>query len=583
MKRNLMLLSLTVSLVSCVSQGQTPQPLPNCPAVNTTITSIPVIQGTEAASKMAGETVTLRGIVTADFQRADQLKGFYLQDATGDKNPATSDGIFVFTSTLTDSNDVKVGDYVQLSGVVKEFKSGADTLTEIDPVNALSVCGTTTVPAATPLALPVTQKTDLEQYEGMLVTFTNPLTVTEVYGLGRYGELSLSASGRLFTPTNGNTTSTAQQNALRRIQLDDASNVQNPATIPYLNDQKTRRVGDQVKNLTGILTYGFDLYRIQPTQPVVFEDTNPRTAAPKAVGGTLKVSSFNVLNYFTEFGQRGANNQAEFDRQKAKIVAAIKAIDADILGLTEIQNNGDTALKDLVGGLNSAYGAETYAAIETGTVGTDAIKVAIIYKPAKVTPSGNFEIDNSPVYSRPPVAQTFQQVGTDEKFTYIINHFKSKSCSNATGKDLDQGDGQSCYNETRVNQAKALLQFINTLKTTDPDVLVMGDLNAYGLEDPIKTLEAGGLESLNKRIPAEDRYSYVFSGETGYLDHAMSSESLKDNVTGITEWHINSDEPIVLDYNTEFKTAEQIADLYAPTPYRSSDHDPVVVGLDLNK
>ncbi|GGJ41700.1 ExeM/NucH family extracellular endonuclease [Deinococcus roseus] len=557
--------------------------LPACSSTPASLTTIPAVQGSGATSPVVGQTVAVRGVVTGDFQAANQLKGFYLQDIPGDGDTSTSDGIFVYTNTLTASNDVKVGDYVQLTGLVKEFKSSTLTLTELDSVTGLSICGTTSVPAATPVALPVAATTDLEKHEGMLITFSGPLTVTEVYGLGRYGELSLSAGGRLFNPTNGNEASTAQQNTLRRIQLDDGSTVQNPASIPYLNDQKTRRVGDRVTSLTGNLTYGFDLYRIQPTQPVVFEDANPRTAAPRAVGGTLKVSSFNVLNYFTEFNKRGANNQTEFDRQKAKIVAAIKAIDADILGLTEIQNNGDTALNDLVSGLNAAYGSNVYAAVPTGTVGTDEIKVAIIYKPAKVSLSGNFVIDTNAVYSRPPIAQMFQEVSSGEKFTFVINHFKSKGCSNATGLDQDQNDGQSCYNQTRVNQANALLQFIGTLKATDTDVLVMGDLNAYGLEDPIKALEAGGLESLNKRIPSEDRYSYVFNGETGYLDHALSSSTLSDNITGVTEWHINSDEPIVLDYNTEFKTAAQIADLYSPTPYRSSDHDPVVVGLDLSK
>ncbi|MGE5603330.1 MAG: hypothetical protein ACM30E_09780, partial [Nitrososphaerales archaeon] len=96
-------------------------------------------------------------------------------------------------------------------------------------------------------------------------------------------------------------------------------------------------------------------------------------------------------------------------------------------------------------------------------------------------------------------------------------------------------------------------------------------------EDPIVSLTGGGLQNLLGRVPAAERYTYVFDGEAGYLDQALATASLGRQVAGVTIWHINADEPSVLDYNTEFKTQ----DLYAPTPYRSSDHDPVVVGLRL--
>jgi uncharacterized protein len=118
---------------------------------------------------------------------------------------------------------------------------------------------------------------------------------------------------------------------------------------------------------------------------------------------------------------------------------------------------------------------------------------------------------------------------------------------------------------------------VRTLAAGDPDILVLGDLNAYGAEDPIVSLTGGGLQNLLLRVPAAERYSYVFDGEAGYLDQALATASLARQVAGVTIWHINADEPSVLDYNTEFKAQ----DLYAPTPYRSSDHDPAVVGLRL--
>jgi predicted extracellular nuclease len=109
-------------------------------------------------------------------------------------------------------------------------------------------------------------------------------------------------------------------------------------------------------------------------------------------------------------------------------------------------------------------------------------------------------------------------------------------------------------------------------------MLVIGDLNSYGQEDPIDTLVSGGLvNQLAKYVPLAERYSYVFDGQSGYLDHALATGSLSGQVRGATVWHINADEPRVLDYNTEFNPAY----LYNPDKFRSSDHDPIVVGLEL--
>ncbi|HEX6291459.1 MAG TPA: ExeM/NucH family extracellular endonuclease, partial [Herpetosiphonaceae bacterium] len=331
-----------------------------------------------------------------------------------------------------------------------------------------------------------------------------------------------------------------------------------------------------------------------------FTRGNERTAAPESVGGDLKVASFNVLNYFTTIDQsgaqcfpsntrsdcRGADSATEFQRQRAKIIAALAAIDADVVGLIEIENNGATAINDLVSGLNAATAPGTYAAVPdpvsgAGT-GDDAIKVALIYKPGRVSLVGASTSSSDPIFDRPPVAQAFQESGSRHTFTVIVNHFKSKgSCpSDPNDPNADQGDGQGCWNAKRVQQAQALLTFAHAriAAATDPDVLVIGDLNAYGQEDPIDTLIAGGLvNEVAKHVPLAERYSYIFDGQSGYLDHALGTGSMSRQVKDVTLWHINADEPSVLDYNTEFKPDDR----YAPTPYRSSDHDPVVIGLDL--
>ncbi|GGO27688.1 ExeM/NucH family extracellular endonuclease [Deinococcus humi] len=573
-----LLLGLTALLAGCNTPNPTPpSPTYECP-VGAEITPISSIQGNGAASPLVNKVVTLRGVVTQDAQAG--LSGFFVQDVTPDSDPQTSEGLFVYTATKPET--VTVGQVLEISGTVKEFSGG----TQLDTVTTVTSCGETTLPTPTKLTYPLDAPDALERVEGMLVTVTNTMTVTNTFTLGRYGELGLSSNGRLFNPTNGNEESgSVAKNALRTLVLDDGSSKQNPATIPYLNAEKTRRAGDTVSGLEGVMHFANGNYKLEPTKAPVFANTNPRTAAPKPVGGTLKVAGANVLNYFTTLGDagRGADSQIEFDRQKAKIVAELRALDADVITLMEIENNDETALDDLVAALNSAAGKIEYASVKTGKVGTDAIRVAIIYRPGKVEPVGNARIDTNPVFdmARRPVAQTFRDIAGRGVFTVVANHFKSKGCGDATGTNLDTGQG--CWNALRVDQAKAVLAFADKLKVTDPDVLLMGDLNSYGEEDPIKALETGGFVSLNKAfIPKEDRYSYQFDGQFGYLDHALASAALKGQVTGITEWHINADEPIFLDYNVEFKTPAQITDLYAPTPYRSSDHDPVVVGLNLN-
>ena len=600
-----------------------PPPPPTCSAAvpaNAPLAPISSIQGTGDTSPLATQAVTVRGVVVGDFQNTGstsvKLNGFFVQQLVPDADPLTSEGIFVYAPG--NATRVAAGDFVQVSGVVTEFGQTAgagakpDSITQIagtaqDPV-AISVCGSGVAITPTQVALPVADEAALERYEGMLVEISQPLAVTEMFELGRYGQMVLALNGRQFNATNGNSAATHAQNLLSRIVLDDGSSRQNPNPIPYLSaagTDGTRRMGDTTQKLTGILSHNFGAYRIQPTVAPVFAQANARPATAPVVGGSLKVASFNVLNYFTTFqngetasgltGQgcsfgtgpasaancRGANNRNEFDRQQAKIVAAIAGLDADVVGLMEIQNT-DVATSDLLAALNAKVGAGTYAAVNSGVFGTDAIKVDILYKPAKVQRIGNAVLptgadltDYTAASGRPPLAQRFSAVGNNGGFWFVVNHFKSKGSCPATG-DIDLGQG--CFNLARIQQAKALNSFVGKLNLMgESDVLMMGDFNSYLLEDPTKELEAAGNESLLKRMAANDRYTYVFGGETGALDHAYASASLGAQVSGVSVWHINADEPTALDYNTDFTTDDR----YAPTPFRASDHDPVLVGLTL--
>ncbi len=566
-------------------------------------TYIHQVQGSGMASPIVGTSVAIEGVVVGDYQGTGQFTGYYLQEesADADADPLTSEGIFVFSSASF--RDVQAGDVVRVRGAVTEFAG----LTELTSVSAVALCSTGTSLAPTPVSLPVSSVGDLERFEGMLVRFDQTLTATEVFNLGRFGEVSLSGVGRLYTPTAVATPGAAAiaqaaTNNRSRIILDDGSILQNidPTRYPQggLSASNTLRVGDTLPGLTGVMDYRFSNYRIQPVGAQSFDHTNPRTAAPAPSGGNLKIASFNVLNFFNGDGlgggfptARGANTLFEYQRQLAKEVSALRAINADIVGLMEIENDAqpNSALAALVAALNEAMGAGTYAFIDTGIIGTDAIKVALIYKPAVVSPAGAFRTITSATdprfidtRNRPSLAQTFRQTATGQKLTVVVNHLKSKG--SACAGDPDTGDGQGNCNLTRTAAAEALVDWLATDPTGsgDPDFLLIGDLNSYTFEDPITALVAGGFTNMVRAFGGLSAYSYVFNGESGYLDHALATASLAAKVVSVTDWHINPDEPTVLDYNVEFKTTNQITTFYDAGPYRSSDHDPVVVGLDLS-
>lgn len=588
------------------------------PSCTATPTPIGAVQGAGDVSPMLGSTVTVRGTVVGDYEGvAPTLRGFYVQDA-GDGNAATSDGLFVFHGS-TDS--VALGDVVEVTGTVQEFQNQ----TQLGSAS-VDVCGTgSTVPPAD-LTLPFTSADELERTEGMLVRLPQTLSVTEHFQLGRFGEVVVSSGGRLDQPTQVAPPGAAaiaiqNQNNLNRIKLDDALQNQNPDPIGFarggapLSASNTLRGGDTVTGAVGVLTYTWagnaasgNAYRVRPAQALggqaEFVAANPRPAAAPEVRGDLKVASANLLNYFNTFTGctggvggaaldcRGADNATELERQAAKEVAALVKLDADVVGYMEMENDGygaDSAVQDLVNRLNAATAPGTWAFVDPdpanglNAAGDDAIKVGLLYRPAAVTPVGSAAADTEApagFWDRVPVAQTFASVSDGGRFTVVANHFKSKGCTDAAGLDLDQGDGQGCWNARRTAQAERLATWLATDPTDsgDDDVMIVGDLNSYAQEDPIATLEAAGFVALAD----DDEYSYVFDGQWGSLDHALASASLAEQVTGAAPYHVNADEPSGLDYNINFKTPAQITSLYAADEFRTSDHDPLLVGLDLD-
>lgn len=465
------------------------------------------------------------------------------------------------------------------------------------------------------ITFPLEDVEDLRAYEGRLVTFPQELQITEFYDFDRFGEIVLAwvppDLDRWFQPTvlygaaDPQISDYLDLMERSRIVLDDGSNQQNPADVRHPDGSEFTaehrfRGGDTVSHLTGVLEYAHGSYRIQPVFGSAYTPANARTEQPDPVGGTVRAAVFNVLNYFTTLGSRGADSIMEFNRQRDKIISAIATIDAHVVGLIEIENNHDqSSLQDLVAGLNAAVGDGGYDYIRTvGRTGTDQITNAFIYQPDVLQPVGAAAVLAAPEFvnpfgsnldrNRPAVAQTFMETASGEVFTVVINHFKSKG--SACGEHAEGGLTGSC-DLTRTVAARELLDWLQTDPTDSGNaaVLLLGDFNAYVQEEPIYVLKAGfdgisdstdDFTDLLSHYQGAQAYTYVFDGQWGSLVYAFASPALKELVTGTTAWNINSDEPDILDYGLEFKPPEQ-AELYRPDPFRASDHDPIIIGLEL--
>jgi len=607
---------------------------------STTITFISDIQGADNASPLVGTQVTVEAIVVGDFQGKNGLNGFYIQeeDCDADNTATTSEGLFIFDETLTDEAlevDVSVGDRVRVSGTVEERFDALTALTNISSISIIASDRTLPTPAT--INFPLATTGTLETAEGMRVTVPDTLYVTEYFNLDRFGELRLASDGPSNVPgtdgrieqyTQFNTPSTggfnAYQNlvARRQIILDDGSTQQTPDSLfgrgtRPLSATNPLRGGDSVTGLTGILSYDFNSYRIHTSQGVDFQPTNPRPPVPNEVGGSLKLASLNVLNFFTTLDQRnnpgsgpsnlpprGADTAAEFERQLEKLVTVIATMDADIVGLVELENefadtNGDSqfAAGTLVEALNKRMGSGTYVFVkpeQSFVDASDAISVGAIYKPETVRIAagttvetltdddidGDEAIFDGASTNRAPLAVTFEEISSGETFTVAIAHFKSKGGS-GTGDNADIGDGQGNFNGTRLRGAQTLATWLAGDPTTssDEDFLIIGDLNAYAQEDPIIALEDIGYTDLARQFLGDKAYSFVFNGQFGTLDYALANETLRSQVTGATEWHINADEPDAIDYNLDFNRNPTLFD--GRSPFRTSDHDPIVIGLEL--
>ena len=576
------------------------------------------ISGIQGSGMQASQgTYYIEAIVSSIFPLLSP-SGFYLQEEELDQDTSilTSEGIFVVSDSM-----VHVGDKLKILGDVYEGPLYPSYNQAILLPRAITVQSKgNPVPKPVSVSLPIKEVADWERYEAMLVHFPDTLTVTDQSELSRFGTITLSQGGLVYQPTqiadpndvwaigtsaHGKVNVAAidsikRINDLRSILLDDGRSFM-MSFLPYIDSNNTLRVGSTIDSLTGILAYAFDHYRIQPSSISDIKIKHQKRPQVPDVGhsATIKVGSFNVLNYFNGDGlgagfptSRGAHSLAEFARQRDKIIRAIIEMDVDILGVIEIENDGTnslSAIQNLVDGINAYLGAGTYSFVHDGDssqyFNSDEIRCGILFKSATVDTLGVAIVSADTIFNRPALAQKFSVKASDSVFNFIINHFKAKGCTGSKDLDKDQADGQSCYNDTRRKQADALARFINAEvipKSRTNKVLSMGDYNAYFEEDPLDSLRSKGFTILS----AKESYSYLYQGQLGALDNAFTSNSLLPFVSGIEKWNINSVEPAYLGYEDDIDdgASDQTnfwSFLYADDAARSSDHDPVLVGLQL--
>ncbi len=626
----------------------------------------------------SAEAVTVQGIVTA---RAESLqKGFYLQDVQADGNDATSDGVFVYMGDAA-PEDIQPGALVCLEARVKEYYDQTQLNLAEDTSRYKVLEAEGDVPAAAAFVVADGESLDqaLERYEGMKIVLDegSEMKVSRSYSFDYdvfRNNMMLSHKAPLYKATQLYTADSKEavehEAANRKNELIVESDYKaRDGELPYMSDFNAEtgyiRIGDQLTNLEGMVGYTFGKYRLivgkdENITAGDFIRHNERLYAPEiADEGDLRVASFNVLNYFNDSvggdksaaGQnRGAESQFEFRLQREKIVNAITGMNADIIGLMEIENNGfgdNSAIEDLVNTLNDELSDEdAYSFVKVADAdlyqdkffGSDAITVGMLYRAAKVTPDGEALVIKTPEqhapkgaatrdnkgekqyspaynkYQRYSLAQTFNIEG--EKLTVAVNHFKSKGSAcfedwlefASERNEPDPADLQGHCNELRVSAAEAVG---NALENIEGDVLIIGDMNAYGKEDPLQiftdyhpsthngkpiyaaahttingeTLDTEarlitksfGYVNLNTFFHGTDTFSYSYNGELGNLDHALASPGLVDKVVAVEDWHINSAESNMFEYGAEH-TGELVK---SDNAFSSSDHDPVIVAIEL--
>lgn len=408
----------------------------------------------------------------------------------------------------------------------------------------------------------------LKQYVGQTIYFEQP-----VYTCNNYRGTITASMHRVMSPTNQALPLSAEYNTLVTVN--------NSSTFTLTGLNTGDRMGQVIYGMVGkinstgsVAVESYD--RVEGTRADMeagLPNIDLVTEDGVVVKHDLLICAANLEYYLVEnLGTGyGPANASEHQKQRTKVLKALSKIRADIYGLVEIEQ-GQSALAEIAADLTRLTGRNYTYINDGGSASGSYTKSGYIYCSDVVRPYGKLINNNQGVNNRKKF-QAFDVIASGERFIFTINHFKAKAgAANATGQDKDQGDGQGTYNYSRVQEAKSVLTKYNDIKSQlDEDILIMGDLNAYAMEDPITELRNGGMTDLHRYFHADSSYSYTYHGQAGYLDHALCNSTLLSQVTGMAAYHVNSDESD--DYTYDSSNDQ--------TMFRYSDHDPVLVGLKL--
>lgn len=595
--RYALLLALPLFLPACAPQDSAQVP--------TAPRRIGELQGKGERSPFEGQRLRIQGVVTGTFSAG--LGGFFMQDAVGedDGDPATSDGVFVQWPRETEPR-VRRGDRVRVNAVVSELGPEGATMTTLTEAR-VEVLGRAAAAAIVLREAPARVQ-DYERYEGMWLRIEAPLTVSGNDGLLRFGELVVSFGDRLRQSTDlfapgAEARAFAQEQDRRTLVLDDGRRSDYPERLWFLPEPLSQaaplRAGSTLAGAEGLLEQRGNRWVLQLRRDLVITSQAERPQPPQLRSG-LRIASFNLENFFNGNGRgggfptpRGAATADDFERQRGKLLQVLLDARADVAGLVEMENDGydpRSALAELVDALNAAIAeaegnpdAGDYRFVSTPEpLGNDQIRVALIYRTGAVEPVGEPAALTGGAFergSRVPLLQAFRPLAGGAAFSVVVNHWKSKgSCDAAEGGDRDQGDGQACWNAARVSAARELLEWLDSDPSAGTDGgrrLLLGDLNAYSQEDPVRLLRNAGYRDALELAGRRGQFSYNFRGYAGSLDHALASPALASDVRDAAIWAINADEAEAFRYRSHARNP----DWYSTGPWASSDHDPLILVL----
>lgn len=571
-----------------------------CQSLGAKKVRIHTIQGVGDISPLAGQDVEVQGIITAI---ARELKGFYIQEENDDTdaNPKTSEGLFVYSKLLP---EIERGHIVRVRGEVQEHFG----MTQIKAIGVSKPCGQEKIPSV-PLILPLAESFDWEHIEGMHVVINEPSVVLNTYNYTRYNELTIG-NKLLIQPTEIYAPGSQEADTLKllnnrsKVIIDDLANdaPSMQSLLLPISAENTLRIGSTIPSLSGVVDFGFEQYRIRTTEPLRVERA-PRPSIPE-IDAPLKIASFNVLNLFNGNGmgdgfptKRGADTMEEYSLQLEKIINTLIAMDADVIGLNELENDGfgpESSIAQLTNALNTKIGENAYDYIGKGqeVYGSDSISVGILYRPNSVTPvdqlnvltSKNSQADEKgPLFdsrrNRPSFTQLFADNRTQQQFVVNVNHLKSKG--SPCGPDDDSEQQANC-NGTRTRAAEGLSHWLKNKYPTQP-IFIVGDLNSYALEDPLTMFAKHGFSNTVNQFN-DDSYTYSFRGEIGTLDYVLANALARASITDAIVWNANAAEPVVLDYNDTLvrSSKNKPVNFRNSGPYRASDHDAVIVGISFS-